>query len=68
MGETNAMVRRAVWSVRVLAATACRRSAGDGSLGEVPADGRSYFCVPEPAGGASYRLTVIGASMSTTGQ
>ena len=38
-------------------------------LGEVPADGRSYFCVPEPAGGATYRLTVAGAdSMPTTGQ
>jgi len=38
-------------------------------LGEVPADGRSYFCVPEPAGGATFRPTVIGAdSMSTTGR
>ena len=40
-----------------------------GVLGEVPADGRSYFCVPGPAGGATYRLTVTGAdSMSTTGR
>jgi len=40
-----------------------------GVLGEVPADGRSYFCVPEPAGGATYRQTVTGAdSMSTTGR
>jgi hypothetical protein len=63
------MVRRAVWSVHVLAATACRRSAEMEVLGEVPAAGRSYFCVPESAGGATYRLTVIGAdSMSTTGQ
>lgn len=38
-------------------------------LGEVPADGRSYFCVPEPAGEAMYRQTVTGAdSISTTGR
>jgi hypothetical protein len=38
-------------------------------LGEVPADGRSYFCVPEPAGASTYRLTVTGADpMTTTGQ
>ena len=38
-------------------------------LGEVPADGRSYFCVPEPAGAATYRLSVSGAdSMYTRGQ
>ena len=38
-------------------------------LGEVPADGRSYFCVPEPAGASTYRLSVTGAdSMYTRGQ
>jgi hypothetical protein len=30
-------------------------------LGEVPAAGRSYFCVPEPVGAATYRLSVTGA-------
>ncbi len=38
-------------------------------LGEVPADGRSYFCVPEPDGAATFRLSVTGAdSMYTRGQ
>jgi len=38
-------------------------------LGEVPADGRSYFCVPEPVGASTYRLSVTGAdSMYTRGQ
>lgn len=40
-------------------------------LGEVPAGGRSYFCVPESigAGTYSYRLEVIGADpMETSGQ
>ena len=38
-------------------------------LGEVPADGRSYFCVPEPAGASTFRLSVTGAdSMYTRGQ
>lgn len=38
-------------------------------LGEVPADGRSYFCVPEPGGASTYRLSVTGAdSMYTRGQ
>jgi hypothetical protein len=37
-------------------------------LGEVPAAGRSYFCVPEPAGAAAYRLSVMRAeTMSTRG-
>jgi len=61
MDGRNAMFTRALWSV------IDRREME--VLGEVPADGRSYFCVPEPAGGATYRLTVTGAdSMSTTGQ
>src|SRR6266436_3580608 len=38
-------------------------------LGEVPADGRSYFCVPEPVGASTYRLSVTGAdSMYPRGQ
>jgi hypothetical protein len=38
-------------------------------LGEVPADGRSYFCVPEPVGASTFRLSVTGAdSMYTRGQ
>ena len=39
-------------------------------LGEVPAaGGRSYFCVPEPAGAATYRLSVMRAeTMSTRGE
>ena len=38
-------------------------------LGGVPADGRSYFCVPEPAGASTYRLSVTGAdSMYTRAQ
>jgi len=37
-------------------------------LGELPAAGRSYFCVPE-AGASDYRLTIVGAdSMSTSAQ
>jgi hypothetical protein len=37
-------------------------------LGVVPADGRAYFCVPEPAGAATYRLSVMRAeTMSTRG-
>jgi hypothetical protein len=61
MDGRNAMFTRALWGV------IDRREME--VLGEVPADGRSYFCVPEPAGGATYRLTVAGAdSMPTTGQ
>lgn len=38
-------------------------------LGEVPSGGKSYFCVPEPAGAATYRLTIMGADpMTTSGQ
>jgi len=38
-------------------------------LGEVPAAGRSYFCVPEPVGAATYRLSVMRAeTMSTRGE
>ena len=38
-------------------------------LGEIPAAGRSYFCVPEPAGAATYRLSVMRAeTMSTRGE
>ena len=38
-------------------------------LGEVPSGGRSYFCVPEPAGEGTYtyRLEVIGADPMATG-
>jgi len=37
-------------------------------LGEVPAADRSCFCVPEPAGAATYRLIVMRAeTMSTRG-
>jgi hypothetical protein len=37
-------------------------------LGEVPAADRSCFCVPEPAGAATYRLSVMRAeTMSTRG-
>lgn len=38
-------------------------------LGEVPAAGRSFFCVPEPAGATTYRLSVMRAeTMSTRGE
>jgi hypothetical protein len=38
-------------------------------LGEVPAAGRAYFCVPEPVGAATYRLSVTRAEvMSTRGE
>ena len=38
-------------------------------LGELPVAGRSYFCVPEPAGASDYLLTIMGAdSMSTSGR
>jgi hypothetical protein len=38
-------------------------------LGEVPSEGYAVFCVPEPAGAATYRVRVIGADwMSSTGQ
>ena len=38
-------------------------------LGEVPAAGRSYFCLPEPAGATTYRLKVMRAeTMSTRGE
>jgi hypothetical protein len=36
-------------------------------IDELPAAGRSYFCVPEPAATSDYRLTIVGAdSMSTS--
>lgn len=35
-------------------------------LGEVPAPGRSYFCVPETAGAAAYRLSVMRADVMWT--
>ena len=38
-------------------------------LSELPVAGRSYFCVPEPAGASDYLLTIMGAdSMSTSGR
>ena len=38
-------------------------------VGELPVAGRSYFCVPEPAGASDYVLTIMGAdSMSTSGR
>ena len=38
-------------------------------LGELPVAGRSYFCVPQPAGASDYLLTIMGAdSMSTSGR
>src|SRR5260370_25801983 len=33
-------------------------------LGEGPADGRSYFCVPKPVAASPYRLSVTGAASS----
>ena len=38
-------------------------------LGEVPCEGSAHFCVPEPPGAPTYRLTVTGAdAMSACGQ
>jgi len=38
-------------------------------LGDVPSEGYAVFCVPEPEGASTYRVTVIGADrMSAAGQ
>lgn len=38
-------------------------------LGDVPSEGYAVFCVPEPEGASTYRVTVIGADwMTTAGQ
>jgi len=38
-------------------------------LGDVPSEGNAFFCVPEPEGASTYRVTVIGADrMSAAGQ